>query len=185
MPKQKLTHHFLIASPQINDALFLGTLIYVVRHTDEISWGFIINRAIDDMTIGNLMDNLGLSCTPNHSQTAVMHGGPVRPEAGYILHTGQPDYRYSLVVDENICLTTSQDVLEAICEGSVSHFLLCLGFCHWHKGQLDKQIANGDWLICPADLQILFGTPLDQKYQKACDKIGINPQLLAPATGHA
>ena len=44
----------------------------------------------------------------------VLQGGPLRPEAGFVLHTGQPTWHSSIAVGENVCITTSKDILDAI-----------------------------------------------------------------------
>lgn len=183
-PHKNLAHHFLLASPEMADERFTDTLIYICRHTTEGAWGFIINQPLP-MSVGGLLGELDFPSSQTTMNTPTINGGPVRPEAGFILHTGLPDYKSSFAISENVCLTTSQDILERLSEDGVTHYLLCMGFCNWGKGQLEAEIGGGDWLVCPADLQILFRTPFQDRLHQAYDKIGINPHTFVSTTGYA
>ncbi len=185
MSHHSLIHHFLIPSPAMNDERFYDALIYICRHTADGAWGFVVNRPLAGVSVGGLLTELDLPISQSMMQVAAMDGGPVRPEAGFVLHTGQPNFKSSYGISENICLTTSKDILESLADDNLSHYLLCMGYCSWTKGQLDNEIAAGDWLICPADLSTLFGTPFDERLTHCLDKIGIKPGKLVDTIGHA
>lgn len=179
-----LSHHFLIASPDMPDERFADTLIYLCRHTKDGAWGFVINRPLS-LSVGALLDDLGLPTTHKNHQTPAMNGGVIRPEAGFVLHTGLPNYLSSFAIGENVCLTTSKDILQKIIIDEVPHFLMCMGFCQWSKGQLEHELGMGDWLVCPADLKILFDADFDDRLSLAYQKIGINPDRYTPTIGYA
>lgn len=180
----KLAHHFLVPTWQMDDPRFLDTVIYICRHSDTGSWGFIINRPTE-FSIGALLDKLELPTNEHTAQTPAMHGGPVRPEAGFVLHTGLPDYKASFVIAENICMTTSKDIIEHLGQGKLRHAMLCMGYCNWTKGQLEQEIADGDWLVCPADLQTLFGLSFDERLPHILGKLGVNQAQFLHTTGRA
>lgn len=182
--QKSLAHHFLLASPDMPDDRFVDALIYVCRHTADGAWGFIVNQPLP-ISVGGLLHELDLPSSQIAMNTPAMDGGPVRPEAGFILHTGLPDFKSSFAVGENVCLTTSKDILERLSEDSVAHYLMCMGFCTWSKGQLEAELSMGDWLVCPADLQILFRAPFDERLSLAYDKIGIKPESFFTTTGRA
>lgn len=181
---KNLAHHFLLSSPSLDDEIFSGALIYVCRHTRDGAWGFIVNRPLP-ASVGGLLSELDLPSSQLAMNTPALDGGPMRPEAGFVLHTGLPDYASSFAVGENVCLTTSKDILENLSADSLEHYLVCMGFCSWGKGQLEDEVAAGDWLVSPCDLQILFGTPYDERLDKAYDKIGVNPHAFVSITGYA
>ena len=114
-----------------------------------------------------------------------MHGGFVRPEAGFVLHTGLPEFKASIVVGENVCLTTSQDVLKQLGKNTLSHYMLLMGFCQWSKGQLDEELKQGDWLVCPCDLAVLFGADMEDRLTLARQKIGLSIEGVLPVMGRA
>ncbi|OOR83819.1 YqgE/AlgH family protein [Moraxella canis] len=181
---QKLIHHFLIPSPQMTDERFMDAVIYICRHTKEGAWGFIINQPLPN-SVGGLLTELEVPVTASAMQVPAMNGGPVRPEAGFILHTGQPVYKSSFAISENVCLTTSKDILEQLSYDGLKHYLLCMGYCNWGKGQLDAEVAAGDWYVCPADLPTLFSTPFEDRLKACYDKLGIDLDKLTTMIGHA
>lgn len=179
-----LIHHFLIPSAQMGDERFKGAVIYICRHTPEGAWGFVINRPLP-VSVGGILSELDLGVTATLMNTPALDGGPVRPEAGFILHTGQPDYKSSFVISENICLTTSKDILGHLSNDGLRHYLLCMGYCNWGKGQLDAEVAAGDWHACAADLPTVFSTPFDERLSACHDKLGIDPDRLITTYGYA
>lgn len=181
---KKLTHHFLIPSQKMRDERFLDAVIYICRHTDEAAWGFIINQPLPN-SVGSLLSELDLPVSQQAMNTPAINGGPVRPEAGFVLHTGLPDYKSSFAISENVCLTTSKDILEHLSADTLRHYLLCMGYCNWGKGQLDDEIAEGDWLVCPADLPTLFGIPFEDRLTACRQKLGIDTDMLSTIIGYA
>ncbi|MFC0820902.1 YqgE/AlgH family protein [Moraxella marmotae] len=178
------THHFLLPSTQMADDRFTDALIYLCRHNADGAWGFVVNRPLSS-SVGGLLAELDLPVTAKAMQTLAMDGGPVRPDAGFVLHTGQPDYKSSFVISENVCLTTSKDILQQLAFDGLSHYLLCMGYCNWGRGQLDAEIRAGDWYVCPADLPTLFMTPFDERLKACYDKLGIDLDRLTDSFGYA
>lgn len=167
------------------DERFFDTLIYVCRHNADGAWGFIINMPLISASVGGLLHEMDLPASQKAMNTPAMHGGFIRPEAGFVLHTGLPDFTSSFLVGENVCVTTSKDILTTISRDELPHFMLCMGFCSWGRGQLDKEVGEYDWLICPSDLQILFGVDNKDKLGLAYQKLGIDKQKFTIHTGFA
>lgn len=187
MTKANLTHHFLIAAPSLADPRFEKALIYICRHDDHGALGLMVNRPIDNARVGKLLEDLNIEVNSLEVMDDVpLAGGPMYPEIGFVLHTGQPEWASSFAISENVCITTSQDVLKRIATSqSVGHYYLCLGHASWGKKQLEQELETGDWLVCPADLTLLFDTPFDERWQAAADKIGVNFDYLSDDIGHA
>lgn len=181
-----LTHHFLVASPRITDGIFHQSLVYICQQDDMGVLGLIINKPLNN-TVGKLFEELQIDVT--HSDLHKMpplDGGPLSPEVGFVLHTGQPTWLSSFAITENVCITTSKDILHGIALGQgVEHFLLCLGHASWAKGQLEAEINEGDWFVQPANLKLLFDTPFEQRWQQAGAVQGINFDILSTDIGHA
>lgn len=187
MPKINLTHHFLIADPELSDPRFEQTLVYICRHDKQGALGLIVNRPLGHARVGKLLENLDIDITdPQVTECLALEGGPMYPEIGFVLHTGQPTWASSFAISENVCITTSQDILQQIAIGQgIGYYQLCLGHASWGKKQLEDEINNGDWLVCPADLTLLFDTPFAKRWRLAADKIGVNMNYLSSDIGHA
>src|SRR5262249_61751463 len=106
--------------------------------------------------------------------------GPVAPGRGFVLHSS--DYYAAdstLAIDEGVSLTAPIDILKAIAVGKgPDKAILALGYAGWRAGQLESEISANGWLHCPADLDLLFDRNLEQKYERAMSKIGIDPSHL-------
>lgn len=197
MQKQpkNLTHHFLIATPQMPDSKFERALVYICRQDKQGVLGLVVNQPLLNTTVGHLFDDLEIDYNSNNksdqkkvnlNQEPALSGGPVFPEVGFVLHTGQPTWASSFGISENVCVTTSKDILHSIASGvGVGHFHMFLGHASWGNKQLLAEIEQGDWLICPADLSILFNTPFNKRWHSAGQKMGINLDLLTADIGHA
>lgn len=180
-----LVHHFLMPTDKMTDERFFDALLYICRHTKDGAWGFIINKPLESISVGSLLSELDLPTSRANMNTQALDGGPVREEAGFVLHTGLPDYKSSFAISENICLTTSKDILEKLSHDKLEHYLLCMGYCQWGKGQLDQEIALGDWWVCPADLGIIFGLPFQDRLTASLAKLGIDINKFVNQTGSA
>lgn len=182
---QSLANHFLIPSPSMDDERFCQALIYICRHTHEGAWGFIINQPLRVGSVGVVLHELGFVSSQKAMNIPTLHGGFIRPEAGFVIHTGLPNFDASFAIGENVCLTTSRDILRCISQETLRHYLLCMGFCQWGKGQLESELRQGDWLVCPCDLQILFGADFQDRLTLAHQKLDLSSEGVLPIMGRA
>jgi putative transcriptional regulator len=106
---------------------------------------------------------------------------------GFVLHS--PDYfreGNSYAVNDEICLTATLDVLKAIAfRNAPTDSAFALGYCGWAPGQLENEIALNGWLTVPYSRELLFGTPLQNRYDIALGQLGITRASLSGAAGHA
>lgn len=181
-----LTHHFLIPTEHMNDERFFGSLIYICRHSADGAWGFVVNKPSKSLSVGGLLGDMRLDAGADAMKIPAMDGGVLRGEAGFILHTGLPEFQSSFAIGENVCLTTSRDILTRLAPvPQFSHYLLLMGFCSWKKDQLNAEINAGDWLTCPANAEILFHPDHEKKLEMAYELLGLNPEKLVPVIGQA
>ena len=91
-----------------------------------------------------------------------------------------------LKVTDDICLTTSRDILAAIArDRGPSENLIALGYAGWSAGQLEAEISENSWLTMPADSAIIFHTACEQRASAAAAKLGVDLNLLSGEAGHA
>lgn len=189
-PPLQLSDHFLIAMPSMQDPVFGGTVIYVCEHHIGGALGVIINKPTD-MTMDVLFERLDLQLEIHpHAGTMpdapVMFGGPVQVERGFVLHAPAASYTSSLTVSDEVVLTTSRDVLEAVADGhGPARLLITLGCAGWGAGQLEAEILRNGWLTVPANPDILFDTPIEARFHAAISLLGIDPAMLSGEAGHA
>ncbi|HJW56676.1 MAG TPA: YqgE/AlgH family protein [Burkholderiaceae bacterium] len=184
-----LTNHFLIAMPSMLDPVFGGTVIYLCEHNADGALGVIINKQTD-MMMDVLLDRVDLQpCITSRvqiGQTPVMFGGPVQIERGFVLHTPGNQFSSTMKVTDDVALTTSKDVLEAVAEGNgPQRILVMLGCAGWGAGQLEQEIGRNGWLTVRADPELIFATPIEERFAAAMRLLGIDPAMLAGQAGHA
>lgn len=185
MSQNYLNNQFIIAMPALSDPTFHHTVTYLCQHTKEGALGIVINRSAD-MKLGEIFKQMDIKVSsPGSAETPVYVGGPVQQDRGFVVHTTCGEWDMSIAVSDSISLTTSRDVIEAIAAGEgPQKYLIALGYAGWSEGQLEKEMLDNSWLNTPYAQQILFDTPLTQRWNVAASQIGIDiNQLTAPA-GH-
>lgn len=185
-----LSNHFLIAMPSMQDPIFGGSVIYMCEHNARGAMGMVINRPTD-MTIADLFEriDLQLEIIPNShplGSRPVLFGGPVQSDRGFVLHASTGKFSSSLQVTDEVCFTTSRDVLESLAAGEApQRLLLSIGYAGWGAGQLEKEILDNGWLTVPADLHVMFDLPVEERFDAAMKLLGFDPLMLASVAGHA
>ena len=186
-----LTNHFLIAMPGMAGDTFAGTVIYLCEHTEKGALGLVINKPID-IKLKNLFEKVELTLDRDDlADEPVFFGGPVQTERGFVLHERLSDdgghYNSSLQIPGGLLeMTTSKDVLEALSNGAgPKKVLVTLGYSGWGAGQLEEELKRNSWINVDAAPEIIFDTPVEQRYDKALSLLGIDPRMLSQEAGHA
>jgi len=181
-----LQQQMLIAMPDMADPNFSRSVTLLCQHNEEGAIGITINRQ-SGFTLGELLFQLKIPCE-NHeiSSIAVLEGGPVSPDHGFVLHTPVEGFDSSIRINDDIMVTTSRDIVSAIAAGKgPEQFLTALGYAGWGDGQLESEMRQNAWLSVPADKGILFETALSNRWEKAVGKLGISISDLHGVGGHA
>lgn len=185
-----IKNHFLVAMPSMTDENFKFSVVYVCEHNEEGSMGLMINRPID-LSIGHMLDQIEIErplavTRPVSLQQPVLSGGPVSEDRGFVLHKNNDSYGSSIQLTDNLTVTTSKDILEILgTSNEPDQFLVTLGYTGWSTGQLEQELADNSWLVIKADPKVIFDTPINLRWQKALEQIGIDPLHLSLDVGHA
>ena len=189
-----LDGQMLIAMPAMLDDRFSRSLIYVCAHSSEGAMGIVVNHPAPNINFSDLLVKLDVIPPADVIQlpsragvVKVMRGGPVETERGFVLHSADFFIENStLPIDEGICLTATLDILKAIARGDgPASAILALGYAGWAPGQLESEIQGNGWLHCAPDSDLIFGTDIGGKYEKALKKLGIGLGMLSSEAGHA
>jgi putative transcriptional regulator len=180
-----LTGQLLVAMPHMADPRFARSVVYLCAHSGEGAMGLVVNRLIDSLSFESLLEQLGVEATVP-ADMPVHFGGPVESSRGFVLHTTDYVQDSTLLIDDEIALTATIDVLKAIAAGEgPKQRVLALGYAGWAAGQLDAEIQANGWLLVPADLDLVFGNGNDTKWTRSLAKIGVDLTLLSSEAGHA
>jgi len=184
---RSLANHFLIAVPAMSDPNFSRGVTLLCQHGDDGAMGLIINR-LSSFRLGDILSQMDIHTDNAELVSApVLAGGPVQPERGFVLHSPDAEnWDSSFRVSDQLCLTTSRDILIAMAAGQGPlRAVVALGYAGWTAGQLESELQEDAWLAVQADTGILFDTELDQRWTAAARLIGLDLNLLTPYSGHA
>lgn len=182
MPHMNLTHHYLIAMPDMADPFFAGSVVYIYSHsTEEGALGLIMNKPSPipvHQGWGHSWNSM-----PDYLRDAyVLVGGPVHINRGFILHSPPGNWNNSTRINDHLALTASSDILEHWGDQTqVEQAQLFIGHAVWSAGQLEHELAHNSWLTVAADPEAFFRTPPDERYAAAMKLLNIRPEQLGRA----
>jgi len=181
-----LNNQLLIAMPGMDDPNFSATVTLVCEHNAEGALGIVINRPLG-LDLGGLFEQLDLSDADSAILARpVLDGGPVARERGFVLHKPGESFESSVAVSPELQLTLSRDVLDAMAAGSgPEKSLVALGYAGWEAGQLEAEMLENTWLSVPANPELIFDVPFEDRWQTAANVLGIDLSRLSPDAGHA
>ena len=183
-----LSGRLLLAMPGMSDPRFDHAVIAIAVHDENGAVGIGIGHKRAGIRFRALLKQLGLD--PGEApDRAVLHGGPVEPGRGFVLHSedwGGQDTVHVAGPNGNFALTGTTDILKAIAEGKgPSRWLIALGYAGWGEGQLEEEMTRHGWYPAAGNNAILFDTPSDERWVTAFQAEGIDPRLLVGETGAA
>jgi putative transcriptional regulator len=183
---RKLTNQLLIAMPGMADPNFSTTVTLICEHNEEGALGIIINRPLN-LKLAGLFDQLAVSdADPKASENPVVSGGPVGTERGFVLHDKKHRFENTLSVSDDIQLTFSRDVIDAMAVGDgPEKALVAIGYAGWEAGQLEEEMLANSWLSVEATPELVFDTPFEDRWSSAARLLGVDMASMSPDAGHA
>jgi putative transcriptional regulator len=168
------------------DPNFTTTVTLICEHNDDGALGIVINRPTT-LKLGGLFEQLSVeNADPDVARDPVLSGGPVGVERGFVLHGPERSYESTLEVSNEIRLTLSRDIIDAMAAGEgPEQALVALGYAGWDSGQLEEEMLANSWLNVPATPEIVFETPFAERWNSAARTLGIDIASLPADAGHA
>jgi putative transcriptional regulator len=163
-----LAGQLLVASPTMGDPRFAHTVILMVRHNKDGAFGIVINRPIGERPLAALLQLFGDNEPAVPGDVRIFAGGPVQPEAAFVVHS--PDYHGAGTLDlnERAAVTSSREILRDIGHGKgPGKSLIAFGYAGWGPGQLEGELARRDWAIAPADSKLIYELDRDKVWDAA------------------
>lgn len=181
---KNLSNHFIISMPHINEPLFNRSIIIICEDNKDGSMGVVLNKPMNISSISEILQQTGLQkIQPKFN---IYFGGPVQVDLGIILHESNYQTEGTINISESISLTSNNKIISDIKNGKgPSLFRFSFGYAGWNKGQLEREIENGDWLIMPADSDFIFSIPDKLKWEQAALQFGIDINNLGGSAGLA
>lgn len=179
-----LSQHLLLAAPDLDDPFFRRSVIYIDHHDEHGAKGYVINQPMG-VSMAELFDKLDIppekTTHCNMANAPVLMGGPEEQSSGYVLYSN-PKPNASIIE-----ISSSMSAIEDIVNNQgPSDYRVMLGCCNWITGQLEQEVSEGDWIVIPLQLDLLFHPDLSTSWQRAYHQLGIQHSWsLARTSGRA
>ena len=183
MSQQSIAPGLLLAMPQLADPNFYRAVVLMIEHTEKGSMGVVVNRPMGT-TIAEVMRQLEIGWNGD-PEALVFFGGPVEPRSGWLLHdpAGSSEPEGTLQLAPGLAVSTSPDLLSELAGHPLERMRLLLGYAGWGAGQLERELAEGAWVLAEASAELVFATPHEEMWEAALHQLHIDPTSLFPASG--
>jgi len=145
----------LVAARQIGDPGFSQTVVLLLDYDqDGGAMGVVVNQPTP-IKLGTVLPDIrSLGRRPDR----LWRGGPVLPTSLLVLVRSKKPVDGSEVVFEDVRMLTSRDSVRHVLEGELprSRLRAYAGHAGWGPGQLEAEIARGDWIVMPAKAEQVF-----------------------------
>jgi putative transcriptional regulator len=173
----------LIAMPQLADTNFAHSVILMIEHQTEGSFGLVLNRP-SKAHVGDLLAGIDVDWQGSGADLALA-GGPVQPETGWILHEPfeglQSAGTHEIV--PGLFLSSAPDALRMLAAAPPQRLRFLLGYSGWGPAQLEGELTQSAWVNSDVTADFIFNTPVEQMWDASLKRLGVDPIMLAPAAG--
>ena len=147
---------FLLASPRLRDPRFAQTVVLLLEYDETGALGLVVNRPTE-LSLHDVLE----TPLPNSAHHVVYSGGPVEHRRLIALLRSAEAVDGADRIVGDIHASGSVDTLRRMLErdGHAADVHTYLGYAGWSAGQLDAELARGDWIVTPADAASIFDAP--------------------------
>ncbi len=170
-----LVGRLLVASPSMGDGRFKQAVVYVARHDDQGAFGLVLNKPQGAGPLEQVLRAFRLRAQPTEARVTVYWGGPSESGRGFVLHSTDYGLQGALMAAGDLAVSRVESVAVAMAEGNgPQRTLMAFGYTNWGAGQLDREVAAGDWYVIAQDKQLIFDAPDADKWKRAYAGFGLD-----------
>lgn len=165
----------LIADPFLKDPNFLRTVVILCEHKEEGSFGFVLNKQIEQ-TLGELISDLGEFTLP------VYYGGPVQMNTIHFLHQCPDLIPESCKISNDIYWGGNFETVTALIKNNsidLTKIKFFVGYSGWGNGQLSDELKEKSWLTVSATKSLVFDTQHDDIWKGSLQHLGGEYEMMA------
>lgn len=158
---------FLVAARTLRDPNFARTVVLLIDHDAQGAFGLIIDRPTPHNMAELWPEITGLEVHP------VYIGGPVFPNRLLFLLRSEGPPRGMRRVIRGVHLGSDELILKRVIARGEEPFRVFAGYSGWAPGQLDNEIARGDWYLVPAERRYIFHPRPDEIWSELIQRVDI------------
>jgi len=148
----------LVASQDMTDSVFAGTVVAVAFPQDTGPMGVVLNRP-SGLSLGTLFG----ADRPELAELSdpICLGGPLEPDGLLFLFRAPEHPVKALPVVADVYLSGDGRIFEQLVAGRDpgQRRRFFAGHASWSEGQLDREIGRGMWHVLPMDMDTLLAEP--------------------------
>ena len=164
----------LIADPFLKDPNFLRTVVLLCEHKEQGSFGFVLNKHIEQ-TLDELITDLeGYSLL-------VYYGGPVQMNTIHFLHQYPDLIPESVKVSNDIYWGGNFETVTALIKNNSidrNKIKFFIGYSGWGDGQLTGELEEKSWLTVSANHKLVFNTGYNEIWKGSLQALGGEYEML-------
>ena len=164
---KSLKGHFLVASPHLEDPNFTQSVVLLVQHDEDGTFGIVLNRPAES-SLKDLWEKV--TEKPCETDKRVHVGGPV-PGPLIALHTDRDLAEPEQEIVPGVYFAVDRERLEKLVSQRDVPFKIFVGHSGWGGGQLEGELEQGAWLTMPASLEYVFADEFEL-WKKVTQRIG-------------
>lgn len=144
----------LVARAELHDPNFKDSLVLVMNNIAPAPAGLILNRPTR-IPVSRLFPDLERLASLDDR---VYFGGPVQVESISFLFRAAAPPEHAMAVADGVYLGMDEALLRQLLarEKPMEGLRIFIGYSGWGPGQLQAEIARGDWKLAPADATAIF-----------------------------
>ena len=164
----------LIADPFLKHPNFLRTVVLLCDHETTGSFGFVLNKKIEQ-TLDELLSNF------DGFQLPVYYGGPVQTDTIHFVH------QYPDIIPDAVKISTDiywggnfETVSALIKNNSINpkKIKFFIGYSGWGDGQLISELDEKSWLTVAATKNLVFNTDPAEVWKSSLQHLGGDYEML-------
>jgi putative transcriptional regulator len=170
---KSLRGNCLIAAKHLRDPNFYKTVVLLIEHGQHGAMGLVINRPSSILVCNALAGHF--SELPNFDDL-VFVGGPVEPSALLILHNASELSGGDKPVIPEVYIGNSEHAFEEVVQRAARQdtglaFRVFSGCAGWAPGQLEGEIARGDWYSVAGSRDLIYHEDPYELYEMTLQRV--------------
>jgi putative transcriptional regulator len=161
---QPMKSIFLVARKDLPDPFFRDSVVLVTSYGGPAPVGVIVNRPTQ-ISLSSVFLDIGRLRSPEEK---VFFGGPVGREELVVAFRAAVAPADAIEILDGVCMSSSSKLLRELLgrETSVDGLRVFAGHASWGPGQLESEVARGDWHLARADARTIFDKKPESLWQE-------------------
>jgi putative transcriptional regulator len=164
----------IVAREELRDANFKDSVVLVMNNIGPGPAGLIVNRPTR-ITVSSLFPDVESLAKLDDK---LYFGGPVQVEGVSFLFRADTPPEHAIQVLDGVYISTDEELLRKLLarEKPMDGLRIFIGYSGWGPGQLQNEIARGDWKLAPADVSAIFERKSEHPWPEHPSPEGVGPR---------